>query len=82
MAAVAFSMFLTTCGLYFHVCRQAGMAVQWVFLIGFVPSWLVAVPAAYAMLRRREMAFDLAWVLASFTAYFWACGAFSLWKAA
>ena len=39
-------LFLAACLGYFHLCRQLGLAMQWIFLIGFLPSWPLAVPAA------------------------------------
>jgi hypothetical protein len=81
LSAAALLALLVTCGLYFHVCRQSGLAVQWVFLVGFAPSWFVVVPAAYALVRRGYLLLDLAWMVAGFSAYYWASGAFSLWKA-
>jgi hypothetical protein len=37
--------FLAACLTFFHVCRSLDLAVQWVFLMGFVPSWPIAIPA-------------------------------------
>jgi len=66
---------------YFDLCRRLGMAVAWVFLLGFVPSWPIAVPAAYKLSRPGSAIRDVCWAVLAFTAYFWLCGGFSLWRA-
>jgi len=71
--------FLSVCLGYFHICRSVGLAMQWVFLIGLLPSWPIAVPAARSLLRKGHPWRDVLWALLSFSAYFWASGAFVIW---
>jgi len=66
-------VFLAVCGLYFHLCRSLGLAIEWTFLIGFGWSFLVAALAAWLPFRRLRWAFvweTIAW-LASFSIYYW-----------
>ena len=69
-------LFLATCLGYFHLCRRLDLAMQWVFLIGFLPSWPVAIPAARAMRSGGSLLRDLLWAVLAFSAYFWATAAF------
>jgi outer membrane protein assembly factor BamB len=72
--------FVAVCLSYFHVCRQLGMALQWYFLLGFVPSWPLAIPSAYLLARRPRLLRDVLLAAASFTFFFWSCGGYILWK--
>ena len=67
---------LAACLVYFHLCRVLGLAMEWVFLLGFLPSWPIAIPAAVRLRRDRHPAEDLAWALLSFSLFYWACGAY------
>jgi len=60
--------------------QRLDLAVLWVFLIGLLPSWPLAVPAAYHLSGDRLPWWDVAWALASFSAYFWATAAFIAWR--
>ncbi len=75
-------MFLGTCAAYFHLCRGLGYAIEWSFLIGFLPSFVVAAVAARLMTSRpRFWSFvDLVLALISFSAYFWSSVIFIKWK--
>ena len=77
--AVAGFTFLGVCFGYFHVCQTLGLATQWVFLIGFLPSWPIALPAAYRLRRDRRLPEHFVWAILSFSAYYWACGAICVW---
>jgi outer membrane protein assembly factor BamB len=72
--------FVAVCLSYFHVCRQLGMALQWSFLLGFVPSWPLAIPSAYLLARRPRLLRDVLLAAAAFTLFFWSCGGYILWK--
>ncbi len=74
--------FLTACLIYFLVCRRLSLAVEWLFLLGFLPSWLVALPAAYRLHRPGPLWRDFLWAALSLTAYFWAAGGIILWRTA
>ena len=71
--------FLAVCIGYFHVCRSLGLATEWVFLLGFLPSWPIALPAAYRLCGDRHPFEDFAWAVLSFSAYFWVCGCYMAW---
>lgn len=53
-------------------CRRLSLAIEWIFLLGFLPSWPIAVPAAYRLDRTGPPWRDILWAVLSFTAYFWA----------
>ncbi|MBN1591166.1 MAG: PQQ-binding-like beta-propeller repeat protein, partial [Pirellulales bacterium] len=79
VVVVATLLFFAVGVAYFHLCQRLDLAVLWVFLMGFVPSWLVAVPAAYGLRRDRCPGWDFFWALASFSAYFWCTAALIAW---
>jgi outer membrane protein assembly factor BamB len=73
-------MFFAVCLLYFDACRRLDLAMQWVFLIGFLPSWPAAVPAAYLLRRDLRPWCDVVLAPAAFSAYFWGSAAFVAWR--
>jgi outer membrane protein assembly factor BamB len=79
---VAVLCFFATCLIYFDLCRRVDLAVQWVFLIGLIPSWPAAVPAAYSMCHDRPPWRDFVWALLSFTLFFWSTAAVIAWRLA
>lgn len=80
VSLLAVLFFLGVCMGYFLVCRRLSLALEWIFLLGFLPSWPIAVPAAYKLQGEGHLGWDLLWVVLSFSAYFWAAGGFILWK--
>ncbi len=72
---------LAVSGLYFHLCRRLGLSIEWGFLTGFLPAFLVAALAARGLLARGRLFLltDLLCAAVSFTAYFWSCGWFLKW---
>jgi hypothetical protein len=74
--------FVAVCLAYYLVCRRLSMAIEWVFLMGFLPSWVVALPAAFKLHDDRPVWREALWAAGSFTALFWSAGGFILWKAA
>ncbi|MFH1265196.1 MAG: PQQ-binding-like beta-propeller repeat protein [Planctomycetota bacterium] len=72
-------MFLATCLGYFHACRTLGLAAEWLFLLGFLPSWPIAIPAAIRLSGDVHPAEDLLFSLLSFSLYYWACGGLLTW---
>ena len=66
---------------YYDLCRRLTLAVNWTFLMGFLPSWPLAIPAAGSLLRGRRSWIVLLWTLAAFALYFWSSAGFSLGKA-
>jgi len=74
--------FLATCVLYFHLCRSLGYAIEWSFLVGFLPGFAVAVLSAQLLTRRPRgwLLLDLLVAAVSFSAYFWGSVAFVKWK--
>jgi len=75
-------LFVGTCLLYFSLCRGLGYAIEWSFLVGFLPGFAVAAWAARFLTTRRKFwpVTDLAFSMLSFTAYFWLSVIFIKWK--
>jgi len=74
--------FLAVCLQYYLVCRRLSLATEWLFLLGFLPSWPLAVPAARLLRRERPVWVEFLWAGATFSAYFWAAGGILIAKAA
>jgi len=73
--------FVLLCGLYFHLCRWLGLAIEWSFLTGFIGALPFAVLAAW--LGRAQQSFSLGHAIAlvaSFSAYYWASVGFAFWQ--
>ena len=81
LSMAAALLFLGTCLGYFHVLRALSLPLLWVFLIGFLPSWPAAIPAARRVRRDGRFSIDLIWTVAAFSAYYWTAGAYVIWKA-
>ena len=77
-AACAALAFLAVCLAYFHFCRLLDLATSWVFLMGFVPSWPIAIPAAWKLSGNRSPVAVFLWALASFSLFYWLVGAYVL----
>ena len=73
-------LFFAACLLYFDICRRLDLAMQWVFLIGFLPSWPAAVPAAYLLSRDTRPWCDVMLAVIVFSTYFWGSTAFIAWR--
>jgi outer membrane protein assembly factor BamB len=74
-------VFFGLCGGYYHLTRLLGLATEWSFLVGFLPSLPVVYFAGKSLSQsgRHRWLSDLAWSLVSFTAYFWSSAAFVKW---
>jgi outer membrane protein assembly factor BamB len=74
-------LFVALCGLYFHLCRWLGLAIEWGFLTGFAAALPAAALAAWlsAGENRRPLA-ATASLLASFACYYWASVGFLWWR--
>ncbi|MBN2577900.1 MAG: PQQ-binding-like beta-propeller repeat protein [Pirellulales bacterium] len=72
--------FVAVCLTYFHACRQLGLALQWSFLLGFAPSFPLALPAAYWFARRPRLLREIPLAAAAYTLFFWSAGGYLLWK--
>jgi len=81
VSLIAAGGLLTGCLIYFHVCWTLGLDSQWAFLVGFLPSWPIAIPAAYRLRRDGPLWEDVFWAVLSFSMFFWAGGAFLAWAA-
>jgi outer membrane protein assembly factor BamB len=66
---------------YYWICRRLGMSIEWGFLIGYLLAFPVAAGCSYGLITRRRFAWltDPVYAVISFSAYFWACGAFLKW---
>ena len=80
-SALATIFFVGVCLSYYLLCRRFSMAVLWPFLLGFIPCWPLAVPAAYRLQRPGHPIRDFLWATATFSALYWSVGGFLLWKA-
>ena len=74
--------FLAVCLAYFPACRRLSLAIEWIFLLGFLPSWPIAVPAAYRLRTAGHLLRDFLWAALGFSAFFWAAGGLMLWRTA
>ena len=79
-SALATTLLVGVCLAFYLVCRRLSLAIAWMFLLGFLPSWLVAVPAARRYSGGRRPLRDFFGVVAGFTLFFWAAAAILLWK--
>ena len=67
-------------GLYFFGCHRLGMANQWVFLMAFMPAWLVAVPISFRFRRPISMTSQCFLMFLSFTAFYWSTALIILFR--
>ncbi|MCI0685007.1 MAG: hypothetical protein L0Y71_23160 [Gemmataceae bacterium] len=74
--------FLAMCWLYYVACQQLGLATAWAFLIGFLPAWPLAAPAARSWVARASWWRRGAWLAAAYSVFYWSGGAFIAWKTA
>jgi outer membrane protein assembly factor BamB len=74
-------LFLGACLGYFHVLRVLSLPMLWVFLLGFLPSWPAAIPAARRIHGDGRFSVDLIWAAVAFSAYYWTVGAYIIWRA-
>jgi hypothetical protein len=70
--------FFATCLIYFHFCRRLDLAIGWVFLLGFIPSWPVTIPVAWKLSASSSLLSVFGGAFAAFTAFYWAVGAYVL----
>lgn len=79
-------LFLALCGLYFHLCRWLGLAIEWCFLTGFVLSFPLAFAGEF-LVHRGEQGSERKWrwlrrgvvSLVGFSGYYWASVWFMDW---
>lgn len=69
---------VAACAAYYDLCRLLNLPMAWVFLIGLIPSWPLAVPLARRLGRIQGAAAHSLWASAVFTLFFWASTAW-LW---
>jgi hypothetical protein len=74
--------FVVLSGLYFHLCRWLGLAIEWSFLTGFIGALPFAALAAWlGQPSQRSFALGRAAALVvSFSAYYWSCVGFAFWR--
>jgi len=65
--------FAAACLTYFHFCKRLGMAIEWVFLLGFIFASPVGIVAAYELIRQGGVHRDFLWSVATFATFFWGC---------
>ncbi len=71
--------FVLICLTYFLLCRRLSHSMEWLFLVGFLPSSIVAIPAAYSTYYQLGWVRHIAWFAAAFATYFWASASANLW---
>jgi hypothetical protein len=73
--------FLALCGLYFHLCRWLGLAIEWGFLTGFAGALPAAVPAArWASTDGRWWPLEAVLPVISFSGFYWCSVALLWWR--
>jgi outer membrane protein assembly factor BamB len=78
---LAGGLFFALCGLYFHLCRWLGLALEWGFLLGFTPAIPPALLATWLATKRSAWAsvgMGLMCVI-SFSVYYWSSVMFLVW---
>jgi hypothetical protein len=73
-------VFFAICLIYFHLCRRLDLDFGWAFLLGFLPSWPVAVPLAWKVSRRSSVLVLFVGTTMAFSAYYWAVAGYFLWN--
>jgi hypothetical protein len=68
----AVAWLVLVCVGYYDLCRRLGLAPAWVFLLGFLPSWPLAIPLAQRLFKKRRIWTHAIWVILAFSLYFWA----------
>ncbi len=71
LALLATAFFIAVCIAYYLACRRLSLPFHWIFLLGFFPSWPIAVPAAYKLQHPGHPIRDFLWAAASFTLFYW-----------
>jgi outer membrane protein assembly factor BamB len=77
LATCAVVGFVVVCVGYYELCRRLNLAPAWTFLMGFLPSWPAAIPAARRLLDHRSLLGNAICIVLAFTLFFWgsaACG--------
>lgn len=80
-ARLSLLLFLMGCGLYFHLCRWLGIAIEWCFLTGFAAAVPVLILTDFVRQRSPRLASWL-WPVRdglAFSAYYWGCVGFMTW---
>ena len=71
-----------TCVLYFKLTRQLNMAPAWYFLALLPVTWPLAIPGARRLCSPGGVVPDIFWMLAVFSACFWAAGSVMMLRTA
>lgn len=80
LAEMAVLIFLGVCFGYFELCKTVGLTMEWGFLVGFLPGFVVTVPAARRWYDERHPLYLIFWTAIAFSVYFWTSGYFIAWK--
>jgi len=75
-------IFIAICALYFHLCRSAGYAIEWSFLVGLLPGFPIAILSARFLTKRPRfwIVTDLVFSALAYSACFWFSVIFIKWK--
>jgi hypothetical protein len=79
LPVVAALILLAACVGYYDLCRRCDLAMMWLFLVGLMPSWPRAVPAAYQTAVAVRPCRDMVGAAIAFTAYYWFSAAYAWW---
>lgn len=71
--------FVFVCLTYFLLCRRLSHSMEWLFLVGFLPSSVVAIPTAYSLYYQTGWFRQITWLAASFSTYYWASASVNWW---
>lgn len=79
LAIVSTLALLGACLAYYDLCRRCDLAMMWLFLVGLVPSWPLAVPAAWSLATTVRPYRDMLWAVVAFSAYYWLSAGYAWW---
>ena len=70
--------FLVTCACYFTLCRKLSHSSEWIFLAGFLPAAIVAIPTAYSLQIWKPIR-NITCLCLGFSVYFWSSASINMW---
>ena len=64
---------------YFLLCHRLSHSMEWMFLVGFLPASVLAIPAAHSLYHQRGWLTRIVWVAAAFSCYYWMSASVNWW---
>ena len=80
-AAASMLLILSVLG-YYDLTLRLSLPAAWYFVLALPPSWPLAIPVARRVLRPRNLAVDLVWMVVAFSCNFLIAAALILWRTA